>query len=1153
MNAAAAGLQFLQSPSCPLLYAASDDGTVPPPGSVRRGFLLPPGAQGGAILTLAQTWAMPGTYLFLEQPLAAGGETAFAIAAWNLLGQPSFSTPRIAWFDSGVPANGQLNGYVLAMAQGGLRTSRTLYLPYRNYALTVGVGTAFGLDPAQPGFTLSQNAGAIAFSCGFGASALGGTGPVSIALQGEHAGSLQFQLALGATGGVPDLALLDVGMRTYYPTADSGTDDATLLSSLRYPLFDVAQTPTLQATLAPWSVAEERSFFAFAAATGALTSCYAGVTGHALTLAPLQDTSGPTATPARLVLAARPSAFPASSDDLYTLIPKGDFLVAASGQPQARAPSAATVMATAAGSRFMCGLSGVEYIGLAAANALSFFSGAPAFADGFDPTAANAAPTRLTAGATTSWALPCAWLAGEAAALSYFAQPDGAVLYQPSNAGALAPLVYLEVGANTLPAAVTAANAIPLLPYAGIDGQDLAACRTLETRVISPLRRATIAARGSAPAAAAWRAQPGLAASASTGLGSVTPQGLLAQFADPTLHTIESLVIAQMADGSRFALHTIANGDPLRTALASNQLLLVMSNPAAIAPYLSPDPAQREIAIQDWRFALDADQWTPATTPPALHTAMIWKFARGALADLINDPRSWAQARVAGAPAPVPFNLDDGAASARIGAQIADAIAQFDNGRGDIDFAVFVTAVTDPNWQGILFLNVSTPLAQLPQQCKGLAAGIDPSLFRAHHLAIEISKIDASVTPLTLRPSSMFGLVDYNAPVTPLRASGAPYQFQVDSLKVRFLNSAIVSFASKVELMVRQLFGDAVDQAPADSILYLFGALQRQTVAGVVHDTYLFRTAQNQPKVFPIVAGNVFNAIEVGSAQFVTEFDSANDGLTHTYFALAGLLDFAALEMDVFSFGRSGGDAPAGLRFSKLMIRMAFAPDQQDSARFAFDAGGMAFDLAISVARPDSLYQHFPLSLAALLQADSVSTPGGAGYLGLQSALTQSDLAYPWYGLVFDLDLGTLGALAAKAGFIAQFIAAWSPAAGNYQVFVGLKLPGSDGGKDTISIEGVLDLGFRALVLGQNGASTYYLLLNALALKFLGISFPTGGQIDMALFGNPDDQHNSSLGWYAAYTKDQAQKPAGAKDRLAHAALRQTALRALGGPQGDAT
>jgi hypothetical protein len=605
-------------------------------------------------------------------------------------------------------------------------------------------------------------------------------------------------------------------------------------------------------------------------------------------------------------------------------------------------------------------------------------------------------------------------------------------------------------------------------------------------------------------------------------------------------------VLAQMPDGSRFSLDGLPNGDPLRTALGSNQLFLVLSNPAAIAPYLAQDPLQREIVIEGWSFALDADQWTPAATPPALYTAMIFKFAQGRLADLINDPGSWAKATNGGAPAPNPFNLDDASTSARLSAQIEAAINS-----NDPDFATFVAAATDPTWQGVVFLNVTTPLTQLPEQCKGLAAGIDPTLFRAHHVAIEIAKIDATQTPLAVKPSSMFALINYAAPQIPVPATGAPYQFQVDSLKVLFVNSAIASFSSKIELMIRELFGDEVDLTPDASILYLYGALQHQTVDGVVYDTYLFRTLQNVPADYPIVKGNVFNAIRIDSAQFVTELNATSDGLTHAHFALTGLLDFAQLELDVFSFGRDDQPAPAGLQYSKLLIRMTFDPAQRADALFTFDASTVALDPATSFARPNSLYNHFPVTLAGIVQADSVTTPGGAGYLGLQSPLTQSSLLYPWFGLVFDLDLGTLGALAAKAGFVAALIAAWSPSAGSYKVFVGLKLPGSDGGKGTISVEGVLNMSFRALVLGRIGDANYFLLLNALALKLLSVTFPPGGQIDMALFGNPVDEHNSSLGWYAAYTKDQAQKSGGAKDRAAHAALRQTTVRALTG-RGEA-
>jgi hypothetical protein len=344
--------------------------------------------------------------------------------------------------------------------------------------------------------------------------------------------------------------------------------------------------------------------------------------------------------------------------------------------------------------------------------------------------------------------------------------------------------------------------------------------------------------------------------------------------------------------------------------------------------------------------------------------------------------------------------------------------------------------------------------------------------------------------------------------------------------------------------MARQWFGDATTLSASQSILYLNGALQRQTIAGVTYDTYLFSTPQNQSMLFPIAAVSVFNAVQIASAQFVTEASAAGDNQTHAYFALAGLLDFLELDLDVFSFGRSDSN-PAGLKFSKLMLRISFDPAQAVAATFSFDAGIMALDPSTSFARPGSLYNHFPVSVSGIVQADSVTTPSSAGYLGLQSTLTQNSLVYPWFGLVYDLDLGTLGALAAKAGFIAQLVAAWSPSTTDPKVFVGLKLPGSDGGKGVISVEGVLDISFRSLVLGCLDDAKYFLLLNAIALKILSISFPPGGQIDMALFGNPVDEHNSSLGWYAAYTKDQSQKQNGPKDRAALASLRRTERRAL--------
>src|SRR5262249_53876092 len=159
---------------------------------------------------------------------------------------------------------------------GGTTTSRSFYIPYRNYALVVAIGTVLGIDESAPSLTLAQTAAhAIAMTTDFGAVTLDGMSSIAIPLQGAHAGTLQFSLALGSVGGNSDLGHLDVGMRMYYPTPDTGgSTGATLVTSLSYPLFDPAQGLTLLGTFAPWSVAEDRSFFIFPAATGALKSCY---------------------------------------------------------------------------------------------------------------------------------------------------------------------------------------------------------------------------------------------------------------------------------------------------------------------------------------------------------------------------------------------------------------------------------------------------------------------------------------------------------------------------------------------------------------------------------------------------------------------------------------------------------------------------------------------------------------------------------------------------------------------------------------------------------------------------------------------------------------------------------------------------------------
>jgi hypothetical protein len=202
-------------------------------------------------------------------------------------------------------------------------------------------------------------------------------------------------------------------------------------------------------------------------------------------------------------------------------------------------------------------------------------------------------------------------------------------------------------------------------------------------------------------------------------------------------------------------------------------------------------------------------------------------------------------------------------------------------------------------------------------------------------------------------------------------------------------------------------------------------------------------------------------------------------------------------------------------------------------AQFSFDAAQLSFDLAGSTPRQDSFFNHFPLTVAGFTQARQGTSPEGLGYMGLQSPLTQSSLDYPWFSLNFNLNLGSPGALAAQAGFVASLAVAWSPNTGtgltDYTVFTGLKLPGSSGSKRAITIEGIFDITFKTLeIIALPDTNTFILVLYNIGFKFLSITFPPTGQVNFVLFGDPSAGGvGTNLGWYAAYAKPATQGSGG--------------------------
>jgi hypothetical protein len=531
--------------------------------------------------------------------------------------------------------------------------------------------------------------------------------------------------------------------------------------------------------------------------------------------------------------------------------------------------------------------------------------------------------------------------------------------------------------------------------------------------------------------------------------------------------------------------------------------------------------------IGDWTFRLSPDNWQAN----GRQTYVIYKFVVGrSLRDLANDVSAWVW------PAAVANDADGLTDASKAIAGIIDEAAKND-GHGSF-YAHFNRVAADASWTGVIALSVDVPLDELPPELQVLAAGIDPAKFSAHHLGFAATPFQLESGALGFTRSSMFGLIDYQNPEDQYFSSDVHFAFRVQQLAVGFENSVVTTFGARVQLLINRLFGAPTRLFPSvhGNNVILVGALQRQTLPdGSSHDSYYF--AMPGENVFQL-DGLVLQTVTLLSTQLVTtQAVTPGGGATEVKatFQLTGNLSFYEPDgFDPFCWGRtSANDFTGYLRFGNLAIDMSFSPgDPAGTTVFTLRDGSLAFDLANSLARPNALVQRFPARLARLIATpDPLLTPGSPllapedfGFVSVGAPIDQGQLSAPWYGLVYTIDLGTLGALAGSTGLALEVLAAWSPGQGGTTpaMYIGVKLPGTkEAFGVSLPLQGFMKLGFRSIELlvdnepGQ--PRTYTLRLRDFALRMLGLSFPSGHN-DICLFGNPNQSGPAKVGWYAAYT-----------------------------------
>lgn len=857
---------------------------------------------------------------------------------------------------------------------------------------------------------------------------------------------------------------------------------------------------------------------------------------------------------ARLVMQKRPGP---NGETLYYMVPDGDYQV----ELDPDGPPAAGQL------NLLCGLAGTESIAFSAGTSaiplttIRFHPDMPAYAPVFPLTdsksgieasgahrsAALAASPLLEDTWTTAWVsvAPSPGLLG--ATTVYHAQPEQASLYEARKT-APAPYI-LELFQAPVAEFTSAAldRSYPLAMYAGLAEKEIhsgfpaADLSRFELQILNRVRKDTIAANAAALRAANLRS--GLRASDPLPPPSVTtttPQGLLAKVAGMSW---ESVLLAQNhEDGSK--LEFLNLGDSLRDALQSNQMFLVVSLKEPLGTF------QHEISIAGWPFNINVGDNNDETGE--YRNILIFKFGRGAIKDLVTDPKSWINPNV--------FNSDPSRMSLYLQNYISNAeTSAQENPR----FQKFVNIVSNPAWEGILALTVTVRLNQFPDDLKGLLAGIDLSRFAAHHFGIETSFVDAQ-NGLKQDKSSLFGLIsyvdrDYTAQqgsralssedrlithLTPAVTTLDPqatelYDFKVLQLEVVFENSDLLDFTSRIQLTTTRWFGETATLQsgfPADPInnqsIDLNGSYE-------VHNgqrSYSFYTDPSLTYKF-LIGSQVLNYVQIVKARFETLRSDPQPDLSErifTRFSFWGYLNFKELSgFDMFSFGSQTSaelSENQGLYFANLGITMDFvllANDTTGPRKFAFDAGRASYDISQSEVRENSLFNRFPMKVTSILQSDGRESLADLGFLPVRTPkdFKALRLSSEWYAVNFELNLGSMGALAEKAGFSAQLILAWSPSE-VVRAEVQIKLPGTGGGKKLLSLQGVLKLSiqyfeFTKEKLTDTEDQQYQLYFRNAGLSVLGMKLPTAGKMDMMLAGDPLRKLEAgSLSWIAAYYED---------------------------------
>lgn len=436
--------------------------------------------------------------------------------------------------------------------------------------------------------------------------------------------------------------------------------------------------------------------------------------------------------------------------------------------------------------------------------------------------------------------------------------------------------------------------------------------------------------------------------------------------------------------------------------------------------------------------------------------------------------------------------------------------------------------VNDPNWNGMLVLDARLPLVGIPDQMRAIAGGL-PDTLPVSYSGLDISGIDPRQPEAEPWHSAIFGLVKHVNSATVWQSDAdSGVAMRVPRLILRVENDAIDRFECTVELKIPKLF-DFITDEPT-KILTLEGRYEARVSNGKRQDTYTFTASGQFVKKFS--ADSVVNQVTLQKIRLITVANAGDR--TQGRFLIDGDIKFN----EISGFDLLGIDK---LDFTDLAIDLDFLIGSIRNFKLGFNYPNLRFDLdrfnrgdGRRSGAGSSFLRSFPLKLRGLRVGDfSLPTLGYIGLGGLGSAGSFQFSNDFKFGLDFDLDLGSLGALAKKLDrFKLQLAIGWKPIweGGNFvanHVAAGFRLDLSEGaGGIDLGLQGLMRITAERFNLKQEG-EIIILSADDCHLEVLGKRLPGADQtFSMFLFGNLGGSSPFERpGWYASFADAKPEPP----------------------------